>query len=182
MQAVHWRALYRDAQRDERIVYRTAAVSQRVLVPRAGNFEMSEVDELGEGRYESRNVGRSMEEWWVLLDKKVGHIPGAVFCRLLTSADTLGCLKLRFIEELFFLARLRVDDGREEGLRAMGHMESKRLDMAAYPRERLDACRLGKGRRLECNGEGFEQERGSACRKVMADKTEVGRIFVVKMG
>lgn len=60
-------------------------------------------------------------------------------------------------------------------------MEGKRLYMATYPGEGLDARRLGEGGRLEGDGKGLEQGRRSACRKVMADETKVGRILMVEV-
>ena len=105
---------------------------------------MGEIDELGKGRYKRRDVGRSMEERGVLLDEEVGHFPRAILCRLFSSCGVMRRLQLRLVEKLLLFTRLRVNDGWEEGIWSVGHMEGKRLNMATYPGERLNARRLGE--------------------------------------
>lgn len=61
-------------------------------------------------------------------------------------------------------------------------MESKGLDMAAYPGEGLNTGWLGEGGRLESGGDGFEQHGSCAGCKVMAHKTETGQVLFIQVG
>jgi hypothetical protein len=136
-----------------------------------------EVNEFREGGDKGRYICRGVEEWWVLFDKKVLHLPRAILGCLILGWPVLRVLDLRLIVELLFFASHWVDDWWKEGLRAVWHMERERLYVAAYPRERLYARRLGECRGLKGRSDGLEQLRRSARREVMTDKTEVGKVF-----
>lgn len=126
-------ALDGDAQGDEGVVYCAAAVSGRVSGAWAGDGEVCEVCEVGEGGDKSRDVCGSVEERGVLLYQQVLHFPGAVFWDFGRRGAGLGGLDLGFIEELSLCAGEGVDEGWEEGIWTMGHAEGEGLDVSSYP-------------------------------------------------
>jgi hypothetical protein len=90
-------------------------------------------------------------------------------------------LNLWLVDELLLCASARVDDGRQEGIRAMRHMESESLDMATYPRQRFETRGFGKGRCLEGHGHFLKETGRSFRREVMAHEAEVGQVLEFHM-
>lgn len=95
---------------------------------------MCEVDQFRERGAKGRDIGRGVEQWWILFDEQVLHLPAAILGCLVFGRSMLRCLNLRLVDELLLCASARVNDGWQTGLWAMWHVEGKGLDVTAYPR------------------------------------------------
>jgi hypothetical protein len=75
-----------------------------------------EVGEFREGGDEGRYIGRGVEQWWVLFNKKVLHLPRSILGCLVLCWAILRVLDLGLIVEFLLFASHGVDDWRQEGL------------------------------------------------------------------
>ena len=87
-------------------------MSWRIVRSGARDLEVCEVDELREGGDKRRDIRRSVEERWVLLDEEILHLPASILGCLVFRRAILRVLNLRLVDKLLLFTGLWIDKRR----------------------------------------------------------------------
>ena len=143
---------------------------------------MFELFESRDGADEGGNVGGSMEQRWVLLDKEVGNFPASIGSgtktrrrSILLSGTARGVFERNLVTHV-------VNEWRQECLGTMVHDEAKGLDVRTNALKRCQASRLSERAGSECDYDLFEEMRCRTNPKIMACKSQRGEVFLGQTG